>query len=97
MILAEIFETLLADRQIALRLSKSQADSLRVSLVRKFSSYKQQLSSLGFLDPSFNGTVLSLEWDKESWIATFYIRAKAVKLLEYELIVSNNGNQTTQA
>lgn len=87
MTLPEIFDVLLTERTVALQLAaKSQAESLRVSLVRKFSNYKNQMSALGFLDSSYEGTVCSLEWNQESKVATFYFRAKLTRPTDYEIV-----------
>lgn len=86
--LAQIFETLLSDRKITLVLfDRKAADSLRVSLLRKFKDYKEQMTALGFLDDSLVTCVVSLEWGQETGRARFFLREKVRKQVEYTIVV----------
>lgn len=49
MTLQELFDTLLVERSVEVHLSKQQAESLRVQLVRKWNQYKVMMDSCGFL------------------------------------------------
>ena len=92
MILSELFDALLLDRELTLRIeTKQQAESLRVSLVRKFSSYKQQMNAIGFLDPSLEDCGCSLQWDHESKLATVFLRTRKVIAIQYELIKTHDA------
>jgi hypothetical protein len=85
--LLELFDALLLDRKLTLRIeTKQRAESLRVSLVRKFSNYKTQMDAIGFLDPSLEVCGCSLQWDKESKLATIALRPRTVVSIQYELI-----------
>jgi hypothetical protein len=88
MTLPELFDAVLSSREIKLRVeTKQQAESLRVSLVRKFSSYKKQMTAIGFLDPTLENCGCSVQWDKESKIATLALRQRRVQLTQYELVI----------
>lgn len=89
--LAQIFETLLSDRKITLVLpDRKAADSLRVSLLRKFKDYKTQMTDLGFLDPELEPCVVSLEWKPGSGESqgrgSFFLREKIRKQVEYTIV-----------
>lgn len=93
--LPEIFEKLLAERRIPLYMGDAgKPESLRVSLTRKFSDYKDQMGKLGFLSDDLAEASLSLEWDKETRIATFYIRKKVKKMIEYTIVEQQDGNSS---
>lgn len=49
MTLQELFDTLLIERSVEVQLSKQQAESLRVQLVRKWNQYKAMMDGCGFL------------------------------------------------
>jgi hypothetical protein len=87
MILADIFEKLLEARTVILVLpDRKTAEIPRVSLLRKFKDYKQQMAALGFLDPSLENAVVSLEWDEENKLATFYLRERKSRSVDYTLV-----------
>jgi hypothetical protein len=82
----ELFDKLLEDRKITLVITVSQAASLRVSFTRKFKDYKQQMLALGFLDPDLEDAVVSLEYDKESNKAKFFLREKKRVAIDYTIV-----------
>ena len=87
MTLPEIFETLLTDQKITLYVGeKRAADSLRVSLLRKFKDYKTQMEQLGFLPQHLESAVVSLEWQEDGGVARFFLREKIRKLVEYTIV-----------
>jgi len=86
--LVEIFDALVADRKIALVLTDKQAAVVRVSLLRKWKDYKDQMGKLGFLDPELEPLVVSLELDKENTVATFFLREKKRTAVSYEVIAA---------
>ena len=95
MTLSEIFETLISDRKITLVLPTRQiADSLRVSLLRKFKDYKTQMRDLGFLDPELEPCVVSLEWDKELGRGTFFLRERTRKVVEYTIVMESGDENS---
>ena len=65
---------------------RSQADSLRVSITRKFKDYRTQMRSLGFLDPELEDAVVSLEWDEESGTARFFLRPSSRTNVTYIIL-----------
>lgn len=83
---ADVFDLLLGDRQVKLEMTKDHANILRVALSRKFSNYKSQMDSVGFLDPDLEAASLSLEYDKESNIAAFYLRPKKRSTVQFKII-----------
>ncbi len=94
--LIQLFEILLSDRIATIRVA-CKPESLRVSLTRKFSDYKEQMGKLGFLAEDLAEASLSLEWDKEKQIATFHIRKKVKKMIEYTIVEpleSQDGNRS---
>ncbi len=94
MILADIFEKLLETRRVVLVMpDKRSAEVPRVSLLRKFKDYKQQMTALGFLDPSLENAVVSLEWDEENKLATFHLRERKSRSVEYTLVESVDAAQ----
>lgn len=84
--LSEIFDKLLEHRKIALCLSPVAADSLRVSLIRKFKEYQTQTAALGWLTDEFEKAVVSLEYDKETTVATYFLRPRRRVAITYTLL-----------
>lgn len=82
----QIFDKLLADRKITLVAPVASAASLRVSLIRKFKDYKEQMIKLGFLDPTLEDAVVSMEYDKESEKARFFLREKKRIVISYTVL-----------
>ena len=82
----EVFDTLLSNRKITLVVDVAQAASLRVSLIRKFKDYKQQMQKLGFLAADLEEAVVSLEYNKEEQIARFFLREKKRVLIAYTIL-----------
>lgn len=98
MTLPEIFETLLTDRKITLYTGdKKAANSLRVSLLRKFKDYKTQMIALGFLPDELESAVVSLEWKEDGGLASFFLREKLRKLVEYTIVVDNQDSEEPTA
>jgi hypothetical protein len=88
---SDIFHKLLADRRIALELQPSEAEVLRVSLIRKFKDYKQQTEKLGWLEDDLAQAVVSVEAAKhpdtgEVLGVVFYLRPRKRKEIEYKLL-----------
>jgi len=95
--LEHIFDILLTERKIALVMSRKQSESLRVSLLRKFKDYKQQMIALGFFDDSMEDLVVSCEW-VEPATAKMFLRPRKRVDVEYTIIVDDgvsdaNANQ----
>lgn len=84
--LSEIFDKLLEQRKIALCLSPIAADSLRVSLIRKFKDYQEQTAKLGWLTEEFEKAVVSLEYNKEDSVATYFLRPRRRVAITYTLL-----------
>ena len=83
----QIFDTLLSNRKVTLVTDKkSQANSLRVSITRKFKDYRTQMRSLGFLDSDLEDAVVSLEWDEESRTARFFLRPNSRGTVTYTIL-----------
>lgn len=83
---ADVFDLLLDDRKVKLEMTKSHASVLRVALSRKFTAYKTQMDSVGFLDPDLEAASLSLEYDEESNTAAFFLRPKKRSLVQFKII-----------
>lgn len=89
MTLFELFDVFLDKKQIALCMpSRTAADTLRVSLIRKFADYKKQMGDLGFLEAELENAVVSLEWAEETGTATYFLRPKKRRSIEYTLLES---------
>jgi hypothetical protein len=85
--LSDVFETLLEQRTVALLApNKAAAASPRVSLLRKFKDYKQQMTALGFLDPTLEDATVCLEWNEENKVATFFLRPKKQSSIDYQIV-----------
>jgi hypothetical protein len=84
--MVQIFDLLLEKRRITLVATVAQAGSLRVSFIRKFKDYKEQMTALGFLDPTLEDAVVSLEYDKESSKARFFLREKKKVTVTYTVL-----------
>lgn len=83
----ELFSELLDRKEIALCLpSSTAANTVRVKLVKKYNDYKEQMEAAGFLDSALAPLVVSLEWSEETQVATFFLRARKQKMIQYELI-----------
>ncbi len=87
--LFELFDVFLDKKQIALCLpSRTSADTLRVSLIRKFADYKKQMGDLGFLEAELEVAVVSMEWEEASSTARYFLRPKKRRTIEYTLLES---------
>lgn len=87
--LSDVFETLLDVRKVAISLNDRQAAaSPRVSLLRKFKDYKQQMTALGFLDPTLETATISLEWNEENKVATFFLRPRKLSSIDYQIVTT---------
>lgn len=88
--LEDIFHQLLVDRRIALELDSQGAESLRVSLIRKFKEYKTQTARLGWLSEDLETAVVSAEREiidgKETGVSRFFLRPRRRKVVEYKLL-----------
>lgn len=82
--LEEVFYQLLQEKQVKLRLTKTQAESLRVSIIRKFKDYKKQVSTLGWLEPALETAVVSMEYTEEQ--TTYFLRPRKQAAVEYFLL-----------
>ena len=88
--LSDIFDMLLETRVVSISIAERRdAEVPRVSLLRKFKDYKDQMNRIGFLDPALETSVVSLEWDEENKTATFYLREKKTRSVEYTLVTSH--------
>lgn len=85
----QLFNTLVERKQIALCLSsKSAANTLRISLLRKFNDYRDQMQSFGFLPADLEGLVVSMEWNEDSSVASYFLRKRKKVMATYELLDS---------
>lgn len=82
----DLFELLLDKRKLALETSKDHANILRVAIVRKFSDYKKQMTALGFLDADLENACVSLEYNEESNVASFFLRPKRASKVVFKII-----------
>lgn len=82
--LDDVFSILVDNRTVTLSLSKRQAASLRVSLIRKFQDYKKQMGAFGFLDDDLATSVVSLEWSDD--VASFFLRPPKKRQIEYTIL-----------
>jgi hypothetical protein len=93
----QIFDLLLQQRQVTLAVSESAGYSihaLRVSLIRKFKDYKQQMTALGFLDADLENAVVSMELDEDKGTATFRLRPRNRKQVSYMIIAPATGTDS---
>jgi hypothetical protein len=90
----QIFDTLLERRKITLVADVTQSQSLRVSMIRKFKDYKEQMTALGFLDPALEDAVVSLEYDSATSVAKFFLRAKKRVATEFTIIPESDETDT---
>lgn len=82
-----LLDLLLERRSLSVSVeNKTAADNLRVTLLRRFNNYKVQMNDLGFLDPELEPFVLSLEWHEQQKVATFFLRERKTKALNYTLV-----------
>jgi len=58
MTLQDLFDELLTERTVVVELDKSQAESLRVALSKKWSKYRKLMDSCGFLEKELEGCSL---------------------------------------
>ena len=94
--LAEVFDLLLTKRQIALCLPRPQANSLRVSLIRKFKDYQSQMHKLGWLSDDLAAAVVSLEWVEETATANFFLRPPKRQQITYQLLTPSEASDDSQ-
>lgn len=84
--LNEVFDQLLLTREIKLSLPRSNAETLRVSLIRKFKDYKQQTEKLGWLSDDLAVSVVSMEYDSEALTAKYFLRPRKRQQISYTLL-----------
>jgi hypothetical protein len=91
MTLDDIFHTLLETKQIALPATKSGANSIRTSLLRKLKDYKIQTAALGWLTDDVERGTVSLEYvdaegDSLLGTARFFLRPRKRSPIDYVLL-----------
>jgi hypothetical protein len=90
----DIFEKLLEDKQIDVEVTGSTAESLRVSLIRKWTKYKKQYDSLGFLSDemkSLSVSMTKLPVDETTGIGgTRYSLRQKTNRATYQILESKN-------
>jgi len=85
--LFDLFDVFLERKQIAmLRDDRASADTLRVTLLKKFKDYKQQMTALEFLGAEFEDCVVSMEWNEATYVATYFIRKRKRIMIDYQLL-----------
>lgn len=86
--LADIFDSFVANRTlVAPTGTRQRADTLRVSLIRKFKDYREQMEALGFLAADLEDASVCMEWDKEEGIARFFLRPRKRTAIDYTIIL----------
>ena len=90
--LDDVFHKLLQDRRLPLECDHKAAESLRVSLLRKFKDYREQTEKLGWFPEDLLNCTVSMELykseDKKVVLgAIFFLREKKRKEIEYKLLV----------
>jgi hypothetical protein len=82
--LHELFDALLTSKMVEVhQLSSREAESLRTALVRKFTKYKEDMTAIGFLDPTLSKLSLSREHDEENKLDRFVLRPRKSSGREY--------------
>lgn len=93
--LDDLFYEFLSRKEIALQLPQAQANSLRVSLIRKFKDYKTQAEKLGWLTDDLAVSSVSLEYADGT--AKFFLRPKRRVSIDYTLLEMPTNESPTQA
>lgn len=93
--LDDLFYEFLSRKEIALKLPQAQANSLRVSLIRKFKDYKTQAEKLGWLTDDLAVSSVSLEWSADG-TAKFFLRPKRRVSIDYTLLENPANESPTQ-
>lgn len=87
MTIQDIFDTLLRDRKVRLVLNRSQADSVRVQLAKKWKKYKTELDSIGYLAADLaNCSVKRTPPTAEDTCWVFTLEERQQALLEYTIL-----------
>lgn len=88
MTLQELFDTLLDTRQVQVVLSKDQAESLRVQLVKKWNKYKLDMDAVGFLADDLQRCSLCRRTSATAdGTYTFSLEPKKRSLTQYEVLL----------
>lgn len=90
MTLQDIFDTLVLERRVTVQLDKSKAESLRIQLSKKWSKYKTDLDSLGFLEDDLAACSLCRKKVEDGY--EFLLEPRQKNLIEYTLITCVNTN-----
>lgn len=102
--LDEIFSQLLTDKQIALVLSPAHAESLRVSLLRKLKSYKEEMERLGWMTEELASETISVQKPgrdappETANVFHFFLRPPKKRGIEYTVLslpISSSEEKST--
>jgi len=88
MTLQDIFDTLVLERRVTVQLDKSKAESLRVQLVKKWSKYKIDLDSLGFLEDDLAACSLCRRTLSNSQGYEFLLEPRLKQTINYEVLTT---------
>ena len=87
--LQELFDELLTERQVGVRLdSRAASESLRVQLSKKWAVYKKLMDSCGFLSDDLAACSLGrrLPLDSESNLYTYTLAPRVRSVTSYQVV-----------
>lgn len=90
MSLQELFDLLLEERQITVPGSKSELESLRVQLAKKWKQYRDSLDSCGFLSDELATCGISRK--SGDGVVIFSLSPVTRKKIEYQIIRQQHEN-----
>lgn len=98
---SDLLYELLDKRKITLSLSRTSANSLRVSLLKAFKIHKEQAEALGWLADDLVNAVVSMEYtppsgDSEFGTASFYLRPRKHPPVNYALLIVPDPIEPTE-
>lgn len=91
--LSDAFDSFVANRKLVAAVgTRQRADTLRVSLTRKFKDYREQMGALGFLAADLEDASVCMEWDKGEGIASFFLRPRKRTVVDYMILVPEDNS-----
>jgi hypothetical protein len=90
MTLQDLFDELLVSRSVTVHIDKSQSESLRVALSKKWSKYKRLMDSCGFLEEDLAACSLCRTGpDSETGAYTFSLAVSSRPVTQYIVLTAD--------
>lgn len=92
MTLQDIFDKLVADREVTCAVTKKQSETLRVGLIRKWDTYYDMWNKVGYLDEDLLDCRVGRLTVKSDEVYKFTLAPKVVTVQNYTIIETGETN-----